>query len=119
MSRFLSFLLRRHPIASGLLVLAVAVLVIFAWQFAAQAIYFNDPTHQNPALELWMSPRYVGRSWDLPPPVVFDIMQMDHDTPPHDGPRTLTEVLSRTGLTLEELQARVESAKTALEARRR
>ncbi len=119
MPRLLSFLLKRHPVATGLLAVAVIMFLAFSWQFLAEAIYFNDPAHRERPLELWMSPRYVGQSWDLPKPVIFGVMQMDPNATPRNGPRTLADVIDRTGLTLDELQVRVEVAKDAQRSHRR
>lgn len=118
MRNFLKFIWEKHRKASLALGAALVVLAIFVGEFASEAIYFANPGNQDRPLELWMSPRFVGKSWDLPKPVIFEIMQMDMDAPPKEGPRTLADVLVRTGMTLEELQNQVETAEREMRGRR-
>ncbi|MBT0958466.1 hypothetical protein IV417_13835 [Alphaproteobacteria bacterium KMM 3653] len=109
-----------------MLALAAAAMIFatgfFVSGFVADAIYFNDPANQNRPLERWMSPRYVGQSWQLPRPVIVEIMEIDPEaepaTRPKGGPRTVGHVLERTGMTMEELEARVREAQQELRARR-
>jgi hypothetical protein len=110
----LRFLLRRHPVPTTLLGIALASLLWFATGFVREALYFSDPAHQQQDLALWMSPRYVGKSWDLPPEVIVRTMGLDPD---HAQP-TLREVTAHLGISLEELQARIEAAKADEDARR-
>lgn len=110
----LRFLLKRHPMPTALLAVALAGLVWFATSFVREALYFSDPAHQQQDLALWMSPRYVGKSWDLPPEVIVQTMELDAD----NAQPTLKEVTADLGISLEELQARIEAAKAELEARR-
>lgn len=119
MKRFLVFSIKKHPIVSTVLAIGLIALVYFAGSFASNALYFNDPKHQQRDLEAWMSPRYVGQSWQLPRDEVFAIMQMDIEAPPKEGPRTLADVMAQTGMTLEELQAKVEAAKADQISRRK
>lgn len=108
------FLLRRHPVPTALLAVALAGLIWFATGFVREALYFSDPAHREQDLALWMSPRYVGKSWDLPPEVIVRIMELDPD---HAQP-TLREVTAHLGISLDDLQARIEAAKAEEEARR-
>jgi hypothetical protein len=110
----IGFLVRRHPVPTALLALALAALVWFATSFFREALYFSDPTHQQQDLALWMSPRYVAKSWDLPRDVIVATMDLQPD---HAQP-TLREVIEHLGITLEELQARIEAVKAEEEARR-
>lgn len=58
-----------------------------------------------------MSPRYVGHSWGLSRRELWRVMEIDADAGRDTAPRTVADVLVRTGLTLEELQVRVEASK--------
>lgn len=110
----LRFLVKRHPMPTALLVVALAFLVWFATAFVREALYFSDPAHQQQDLALWMSPRYVGKSWDLPPEVIVQTMELDAD----NAQPTLKEVTADLGISLEELQVRIEAAKAELDALR-
>jgi hypothetical protein len=110
--QFMRFLVGRHPMLSGILGLALAGLIFFGARFASEAMYFADPAHQQQDLAMWMSPGYVGKSWNLPPHVVKRIM----DLQPGDGQKTLKDVTQHLGITLTDLQKRVESARTLEDA---
>jgi len=54
-----------------------------------------------------MTPRYVAHSYDLPPEVVREVLELKTV----DGkPRTLTEIAESSDLTLEEIQRRIDNA---------
>ena len=103
----LSFI-KQNYIPLGILSASLVALVFFSWGFIANLIYFADPRHQNQPLESWMTPRYVGMSWDLPPHVIDQVMELR----PHiDKRKHLDEVVEDLGITLEELNERVAAIK--------
>ena len=110
---FLRFLFRKHPFPTVLLGAALAALAWFGFSLVREAMYFSDPAHREQDLAEWMSPRYVGKSWDLPPEVIIRIMELE----PDHKQRTLEDVTQHLGITLDELQARVEAAKAEQRAR--
>lgn len=112
---FLRFLFRRHLWPTVILAAGLVALVWFGGRFVSEVLYFSDPAHREQPLAGWMSPRYVARSWDLPPDVVADVMQL---APGHRH-TTLDQVAARQNITIKELQRRVEAAKAELEAERR
>ena len=95
---------------------------LVAWWFAvgviSDLVYFSDSQHQAPPLESWMTPRYVGLSWDLPRPVVAEIFGLDiSEGPPQPGQRPRVGDLAQAqGLTLEEMTEKVRRTATALRA---
>lgn len=111
---FLRFLFRRHPWPTTILAAGLVALIWFGGGFVSEVLYFSDPAHREQPLAGWMSPRYVAKSWELPPDVVADVMQL---TPGHRH-TTLDHVVERLNITIEELQKRVEAAKAKLEAER-
>lgn len=119
MKKFLQFIWQKHRLAGIIMFLALALLIYSAVDFATGARHFAKPIEQDRPIELWMSPRYVQRSWGLTKPVLFDIIQLDPSTKPREGPRTIRDVLALTGMTLEEFQAEVEAAQEKLGAERR
>lgn len=93
----------------GLSVFAVAAIAClwFAGSFVADLIYFNDPRHQDVALRPWMTPRYVVMSYDLPRPLVAEVLELPRD----GGPRErMDDIAARLDLSLEELTDRVRNA---------
>ncbi len=111
---FLRFLFLRHRFAALLLAVLLGAMVWMGAGFVREAIYFADPAHQRQDLEPWMSPRYVGKSWDLPPEVIIAIMELE----PDQGRQTIADVAAGLGITIEELQKRVEYARGEIDLRR-
>jgi hypothetical protein len=105
--QFMRFMVGRHPILSGIMGMALAMLIYFGARFGSDAMYFADPAHQEQDLAMWMSPRYVGKSWGLPPEVIGRIMHLQ----PDHAHMTLKEVTAEMGITLADLQSRVEDAR--------
>ncbi len=54
---------RARPVLTTAFVLACAVTVFFAVRLVVQAVYWQ--THQDLAVEPWMTVGYIARSWDL------------------------------------------------------
>jgi hypothetical protein len=111
---FLRYLWAKQRVLALALLVALGGLGWFGWGAASDALYFADPEHQRQPLANWMSPRYVGKSWDLPREVIIEIMQLE----PDNKQKTLKDVTEHLGITLPELQARVEQARAQMDARR-
>lgn len=104
----LKFFLRKHPFAVAVFALALAASVMFTARAFNDVRYFRDPAQQNLPLEPWMTPRFVGMSWGLPPEDIIRIMELN---PARDGrPPSIGKIAEDLGITLDELQARVEAA---------
>jgi hypothetical protein len=105
----LAYLWRHHrPAVIGLTLALVAVL-FFAVRLTVFTIYWSDPAHREQAVEGWMTPGFVARSWDLPPEAIRAALP-----PPVDGTadrrRTLEAIATAEGIALPDLIARVEAA---------
>lgn len=86
----------------------------FGFKSVSQFIYWSDPRHQNQSLEGWMTPRYVAQSYQVPPEVIQNALDLDVDAPPR---RISLESLAAQGdLTLNELQSRIDTAVAAWRA---
>lgn len=106
---------RRHRFLFVGFVAAIVVTVFFAVRLLFFTVYWADPTHRGQRLEEWMTPGFVAHSYDLPPEVVRDLLELDAG----DGKRrTLAEVLETSDLTLEEIQQRIDEAVRAREGGR-
>ncbi|MGJ8624180.1 MAG: hypothetical protein ACSHW1_15595 [Yoonia sp.] len=93
-----------------LALLAFAVVICLAGVFGVrtvtQFLYWSDPAKQDQPLAGWMTPRYVGRSYDVPPELVQQALGLT--TPP--GHVSLETLARDQGVTLETLQARIDAA---------
>ena len=95
--------------------LALCVVLIATGVFGArtvrQIVYWSDPAKADQPLQPWMTPRYVGRSYDIPVEVVQAAFAIDAPDQPH---RVSLETIAREkGVTLEEMQAQLDAAVAA------
>ena len=103
---------RRYRFLFLAFIAAIAVTVFFAGRLLLFTVYWADPAHRGQALEDWMTPGYVAHSYELPPEVVRDVLELDAG----DGKRrTLAEIAESSDLTLEEIQRRIDAAARAYE----
>ena len=109
--RIFTHLFQHHRKATLGLIGALVALTFFSWRCIDDTLHVSRPP--EPDLASWMSPRYVAKSWDLPKADIFRIMEIPMDAVHSEIPRTLAEVMDRIGLTLQELQRRVEIADEA------
>ena len=115
MGPFLRFAVKRHPIVSGAVVLACVAALGLAIGALTDARGLGRAPPERPALEGWMSPRYVGHAWGVPPQVIRQIMELER---PNGRPPTLDDVTAEMGITLQELEARIAAASAEHETRR-
>jgi hypothetical protein len=113
----LRFFIRHHPVALAVFVLALVGTVLFGARTVMRAVHFHDPAHREQALEPWMTPRYVGMSWGLPPEELGPALGLP-DERPTGRPPTMADIAADTGVSIAELQIRVEAAKAQHDAER-
>lgn len=91
-----------------LLIIFAAMLAVagfFGIQSARQFIYWSDPAKQDQTLAGWMTPRYVSRSYRVPPEVVKTAFGIEPDM---RLPRVSLETLAaQHGLTLAQMEERL------------
>ncbi len=109
----LKFLWTRHRIALIVSVAALCVAGVFAFNFVAEIVYFNDPAHRQQALEPWMTLRYVSLSWKIPPEFLEEALNVTRDG--QRGPLRISDILVASGESLEDLQSKVAVARAAFE----
>jgi hypothetical protein len=99
--------LRKHLGVLAVLIIASIAGLWFAAHMVSDFVYFNDPAHQDEALKPWMTPRYVGMSYDLPRPVIGEIFDLGPD-----GTRgkTMGNIAAERDMSLEELTTMVRDA---------
>ncbi|MBA1148754.1 hypothetical protein H0Z60_17030 [Ectothiorhodospiraceae bacterium WFHF3C12] len=101
---------RKHRVLSAAFIAAVVVTVFFAGRLLVFSLYWADPAHRSQPLEGWMTPRYVAHSYELPPAVVRDALGL---APGEARRHTLEQIAEESGLTLAELQHRIDAAAKA------
>jgi len=87
-------------------VFAAIATVFFATRMIVLGIYWADPDHQNQPLEGWMTPRYVAYSYGLEPDEFELVLGID---PTAVSRVHLRDLLKEQGLTLSELQTRLDA----------
>lgn len=110
---------RTHRVLLLAFVVGLCALGYFGVRTISSAIYWMDPAHQEQALAGWVTPRYVGQSYNLPRDRVLDALMLD----PHDPPRrvSLSEIADLNEMTLQDLQdlqTRVDAAMAQMAAER-
>lgn len=99
MNRFKQFA-RQNWLLLGVFALAMVVALWFAVQFTLNFLYFNDPRNKDVDLKGWMTPRYVVMTYDLPRPLVAELLGL---TDPSQRGQSLRRIADDMGLTMEEL----------------
>lgn len=110
----LRHLWRSHRIALIAFVVAVTLLGFFAVRTVTATIYWMDPTHQDQPIAGWMTPRYVAQSYNLPPDVLGPALFLLPGAPPRR--RSLDAIAADNGITLDDLQRRIDEAAAAWRA---
>ncbi len=103
-----------HRIALLAFVVAIGALGFFGVRSLAATIYWMDPAHQEQRIKGWMTPRYVGQSYSIPRPVVEEALMFEKGSPL--GRQRLSDIAAANGLTLDELQVRIDDATAAFRA---
>ncbi len=104
---------KRHPYLVTAFALALAVVLFFTVRLAASMIFWNDRAHLDQPLSGWMTPRYIARSWNVPPDLVATTLALERDGA---GRRiTLKDLANQQGRSLESL---IDDLKVALSIHR-
>lgn len=104
LSKFKRFA-KSHWLAITGFLLSATIALFFGFTFMANAIYFNDPKHQDEALKDWMTPRYIVLSYDIPREIVADALGLDAD---NKGKRIrLLDIAKAQNLTIEQLTEKI------------
>jgi hypothetical protein len=98
----------RAPILSALFALALLGTALFGLRATVSTLRWADPARQDQEIAGWMTPRYVARSWDVPPELVAAALGLQQDG---TGRRaTLQEIAEARGLPLAALVSALEAA---------
>ncbi|MGL4239067.1 hypothetical protein [Tabrizicola sp.] len=105
---------RAKPVLTSAFLLACALTLFFAGNFAYRTVYWA--THQEEPVRPWMTVGYVGRSWDLDPREIDRLAGLP--LPEVKGrPQPLSEIARDRGVPVEEIITLVEAAIAELRAR--
>ncbi len=80
----------------------------FGAKSVSQFIYWSDPKHQDQPLAGWMTPRYVGQSYSIPPEVVQKAFGLTRDGPPRRI--SLDTLADELGISIQDMQAIIDTA---------
>ena len=105
-----------HRFALMAFIVALCALGFFGVRTISSTIYWMDPDHQNQALAGWMTPRYVMRSYQLPPDVLGPALFLVKDAAQRRI--SLDTIAAENGLTMDDLQIRIDVAAAQMRADR-
>ncbi len=89
--------------------LSLLVAAVFAVRLMLGVLYWSDPRHQDMPIAPWMSPRFVALSWDVPPEVVREALDLTRE---EARPGPLKELASRRGVPVDVLIRDLEASIT-------
>lgn len=79
----------------------VLLTLFFSVRATVQFVYWSDPAHQDQMPAGWMTPRYIAYSWEVPPEVISDALDMAQDG---SGRRvTLADIAEARGTSVDAL----------------
>ncbi|MCC1492045.1 hypothetical protein [Cognatishimia sp. F0-27] len=96
------------PVATVILILSVGAAVVFGARATLFWIKRPPVAEREQAVAPWMTPRYVARSWGVPPAVIADAINAPR--PPPDGPMSLRQLAEMRGIPTEQIIAETEAA---------
>ena len=97
-----------HKLAIVALLVVVTLAGVFGVRSVSQMVYWSNPDKLDQPLQGWMTPRYVGRSYDVPPEVVQRAFDLERPTIPRRI--SLDTIAAEQEVSLSELQQRLDEA---------
>lgn len=104
----LRYLWQHNRLALIAFAITLTLLVGFGVRTLSATVYWMNPAHQDQPLAGWMSPRYVARSYKLPPHVLGPALFLKKGAPPKR--RSLDSIAADNGVSLAQLQSRIDAA---------
>jgi hypothetical protein len=59
--------------------IAVVLSLVFGVRALMFSLYWSDPAKRDQDIAGWMTPRYVAMSWNVPPEVISEALDLPHD----------------------------------------
>lgn len=101
---------RSHRVLLIGFLVALALAGFFLVRTVVSTVYWADPAHHEQTIEGWMPVRYVARSWDVPPQVLAQAL----DLRTGEGRRlTVAEIAVEQEVSVDQIAARLRTAITA------
>lgn len=114
---FLRYLFKEHKIALLAFVVAALMAVFFVTNAVMGMRDIKRPIVNQEPLQGWMTPKYVGKSYGLPPDVLGPLLQLEKGG--KGVPVTLEDIAARQGRTLAEIEADIRQAADAFQSSKR
>jgi len=114
MMSFLKRIWTAAPIATAILGIAMAIVLLLSVRLVAFWIYWADPNHRDQTVAAWMTPGYIAYSWDIPRPAMLEALS--GATPRPGRPMSLQDIADANGVGVEDL---IVAAEAAIAAHRR
>jgi hypothetical protein len=95
------------PIATVVLALALAAILFFG---VRSVVFWHDRpprAEREQPVASWMTPRYIARSWKVPPKLIAEAIEAP--MPPPDGPMSLKQIANLRGVPVEKVIAEAEA----------
>ncbi|MHA6326346.1 hypothetical protein [Roseivivax sp. CAU 1753] len=100
--------IRNHALLSTGFAVSLAVTLVFLVRLIVSTVVWSDPDLIRQPIAGWMTPRYVAKSWQVPPDTVATALGLDKD---RTGRRlTLEEIAAAQGRSLDALRLTLEAA---------
>lgn len=95
------------PVATTVLGLALALVLVFGLRLALWSLFGPPPVALDQPIAGWMTPRFVAMSWRIPPEVVGDALDLVRG---EGRPGNLDQIARDRGVPVEDLIAELEAA---------
>ena len=92
------------PVATVLLAFAVVASIYFGVRSAIHPMRVE----REQSVAAWMTPRYIARSWSLPPEIIQNALDVPRPRP--KGPISLRQLAELRSITVEQIIAEAEAA---------
>lgn len=97
-----------HKLALVVLLVVVTLAGVFGVRSVSQMMYWSNPAKLDQPLQGWMTPRYVGRSYDVPPEVVQQAFDLERPAVPRR--MSLDAIAAEKGMSMTEMQSSLDAA---------
>jgi hypothetical protein len=95
-----------HPLLSTGFALALCLTLYFILRTITAATYWADPANRDQVLQGWMTPGYIGKSWQIPRD---EILAAIGPLPEQQRP-TLEVIATQQGIPVADLISRIQTA---------
>lgn len=82
---------KQHKALTIAFSVALVVMLVFFFKLIATTVYWADVRHVDQPIAGWMTPRYVSKSWNVPPDIVAGVLALEKNG---DGRRVTLDQIS-------------------------